>query len=91
MKYYTFYRENNNFKDILNDPILKKNIDEVITWYQHLVIGLFESSKTDQTSSYITLKYGDEMKNDIIKDFSPVPGVDYVPKKDINKFKKSIE
>ena len=91
MKYYTFYRENNDFKDILNDPIIKKSIDEIITWYQYLVIGLHDNNKTNQTSSYITLKYGDEMKNDVVKDFSPVPGIDYVPKKDARKFKKSIE
>ena len=90
MKYYTFYRENNDFKDILNDSIIKKQIDEVITWYQHLVIGLYESDKSDQLNSYITLKYGDEMKNDIVKDFSPVPGVDYIPKKDKNKYQSRI-
>lgn len=91
MKYYTFFRENNEFKDILNDPILKKSIDEVITWHQHLVIGLYDSNKSDQTSSYITLKYGDEMKNDLVRDFSPVAGVDYIPKQDASKFKKAIE
>lgn len=91
MKYYTFYRENSDFKDILNDPIIKKSIDEVISWHQHLIIGLYDSNKFDQISSYITLKYGDEMKNDVVKDFSPLPGIDYVPKKDSSKFKKSIK
>jgi hypothetical protein len=87
MKYYTFYREDNKFDDILNDINLKKVIDEKIRWSQHLVIGLQDD---DKTSSYITLKYGDEMKNEVVKDFSPVPGVDYIPKKDASKFKKSI-
>jgi hypothetical protein len=91
MKYYTFYRESNNFDDILNDTILKKSIDEVITWYQHLVIGVYETEKNNQNNSYITLKYGDEMQNELIKDRSPIPGVDYIPKKDISKYKKVIE
>jgi hypothetical protein len=91
MKYYTFYRESNKFDDILNDAILKKSIDEIVTWYQHLVIGVYETDKTDQNSSYITLKYGDEMQNDLVKDRSPVPGVDYVPKRDASKYKKVIE
>ena len=91
MKYYTFYRESNNFDDILNDVILKKSIDETIKWYQYLVIGIHETEKNNQNSSYITLKYGDEMQNDLVKDRSPIPGVDYVPKKDIAKYKKVIE
>lgn len=90
MKYYTFYRESNKFDDILNDAILKKSIDEVVTWYQHLVIGVYETDKTDQNNSYITLKYGDEMQNDLVKDRSPVPGVDYMPKRDASKYKKVI-
>ncbi len=90
MRYYTFYRENNNFDDILNDSILKKSIDEVTTWYQHLMIGVYETEKNNQNNSYITLKYGDEMINDLIKDHSPVPGVDYIPKRDASKYTKSI-
>ena len=89
MKYYTFYRENNNFDDIINDVIIKKIIDEKIRWSQHLIIGM--NDKHDQTFSYITLKYGDEMVQELIKDRSPVPGVDYVPKRDANKYKKVIE
>ena len=88
MKYYTFYRENNNFDDILNDQIIKKIVDEKLRWYQHLVIGM--NDKHEQTFSYITLKYGDEMKQDLVKDFSPVPGVDYIPKRDANQYKKVI-
>lgn len=89
MKYYTFYRENNNFTDILNDAIIKKIIDEKISWYQHLIIGMQE--KNEQTFSYITLKYGDEMIQDLVKDYSPIPGVDYIPKRDASKYKKVIK
>lgn len=89
MKYYTFYRENNNFDDILNDNIIKKITDEKIRWYQYLIIGM--NDKHDQTFSYITLKYGDEMKQDLVRDFSPMPGVDYIPKRDASKYTKAIE
>ena len=89
MKYYTFYRENNNFDDILNDQIIKKIIDEKLRWFQYLIIGMNE--KHEQTFSYITLKYGDEMKQELVKDFSPVPGIDYIPKKDASQYVKVIE
>ena len=89
MKYYTFYRESNNFDDILNDNIIKKIIDEQIRWYQYLIIGMQDSN--EQSFSYITLKYGDEMKQDLVKDHSPIPGIDYIPKRDASKYKKAIE
>lgn len=87
MKYYTFYRENNNFDDILNDINLKKTIKFKIKWKSYLMIGIPED---ERQFSYITLKYGDDIKPPDIKDFTPVPGVDYVPKKDKNKFTKRI-
>jgi hypothetical protein len=89
MKYYTFYRENNNFDDILNDSIIKKIIDEKLRWYQYLIIGM--NDKHEQSFSYITLKYGDEMKQELVKDFTPIPGIDYIPKRDINQYKKIID
>jgi len=89
MKYYTFYRENNNFDDILNDTIIKKIIDEKLRWYQYLIIGM--NDKHEQSFSYITLKYGDEMKQELVKDFSPIPGVDYIPKRDASQYVKTIE
>ena len=89
MKYYTFYRENNNFDDILNDQIIKKIIEEKMRWYQYLIIGM--NDKHEQTFSYITLKYGDEMKQELVKDFSPIPGIDYVPKRDASLYEKAIE
>lgn len=91
MKYYTFYREDNKFDDILTDPIVKNIVDEKIRWYQHLIIGMQESEKNDQSFSLITLKYGDDMKQEVVKDFTPIPGIDYIPKKDASKFKKAIK
>lgn len=77
MKYITFYRENSNFDDILNDINLKKHVCEKITWLNHLRIGLNDSKTT--LFSYITLKYGDEMRTKLTEDYSPIPNVDYTP------------
>lgn len=87
MKYYTFYRENNKFDDILSDTNLKRLMRFKITWYQYLMIGIKEEGN-ERTFSYITLKYGDDIKPPDIRDFTPVAGVDYIPKKDKNQFKK---
>jgi hypothetical protein len=79
MKHYTFHRENDNFDDILKDPVIKKNICMILQWRYYLRIGL--NDYNEKLSSYITLKYGDEMKNNcLVKDRTPVPFVDYQPK-----------
>lgn len=80
MKYYTFYRESNNFDDILSDVVIKKYIDEKVRWKNYLNIGVRDSS-VNKVSIHITLKYGDELRTDFIKDYSPIPNVDYVPKR----------
>jgi hypothetical protein len=49
------------------------------------------NDKHKQTFSYITLKYGDEMKQELVKDFSPIPGIDYVPKRDASLYERAIE
>jgi hypothetical protein len=79
MKYYTFYRENNNFDDILSDTNLKKLIHYKIKWYQHVLIGLAGKS-IETIHSYITLKYGDEIRTNLTKDYKPIEGVDYIAK-----------
>ena len=44
------------------------------------MIGL--SNKAEEgTYGYIVLKYGEEIVNPINKDFTPIPGVDYTPKR----------
>ena len=80
MKYYTFYRENNNFDDIEKDNIVKKFAETKIKWYQHFMIGMRKDGN-DQNFSMLTLKYGEDMVNNLTKDFTPIPGVDYIPKK----------
>ena len=80
MKYYTFYRENNNFDDIQSDNIVKKFAQTKIKWYQYFMIGM-QKDGNDQNFSMLTLKYGEDMVNNLTKDFTPIPGVDYIPKK----------
>ena len=79
MKYFNFCRESGKFDDIQTDPVVKKLIKFKITFPNHLIIGIDE--KHENIFSYITLKYGDEMKSELVKDFSPIPGVDYLPKR----------
>lgn len=80
MKHYTFYRENNDFRDILEDSNLKRKIKFKIRWDQHLLIA-FEHKPSDKLLGYIVLKYGDDMKKMFDFDYSPVPNVDYIPKR----------
>jgi hypothetical protein len=80
MKYFTFYRESNNFDDILNDVNIKKLIRTKLTWHNHMMIGINKYKKdVEKIFSYITLKYGDEMRTNLTKDYSPIPNVDYIP------------
>jgi hypothetical protein len=82
MKYYTFERESNNFDDILKDPGIKSSIYTKISWRNHLMIGLYEygDQKIDKLSSYIVLKYGDDIRTRLTKDYTPIMDVDYIPK-----------
>ncbi len=80
MKYFTFYKESNNFDDILNDINIKKSITTKIHWNHYLMIGINEYKKdAEKIFSYITLKYGDEMRNKLTKDYRPIPNIDYTP------------
>ena len=76
MKYITFYRETNDFTDILADTNIKKLIDEKVQWNNHLMLGM---QTDDKVFSYITLKYGDSIRTNIVKDYRPIPNVDYTP------------
>ena len=78
MKYITFYRESSDFEDILKDPNIKKLIYEKTKWFQHLTLGIEDDEKI---FSYITLKYGDDIRTNLVKDHSPIPYIDYTPKK----------
>lgn len=87
-QYFNFYRESNNFDDILNDKNIKKLIHSKTKWTNHLRISVTNS---DSIYSYIILRYGDDLiyKN-LTKDFTPVPGRDYAIKKTFNNSKIKI-
>ena len=79
MKYFIFYREDNNFDDILTDKNIKKCFHYKLNWYQYLILGT--DSMKDETQSYLVLKYGDDIKDKsyVFPDRKPVPFVDYEP------------
>lgn len=79
MKHYTFYRESDDFNDIINDITLKKKIRLKFRWYQHLTIGF--NTIEDSIEGYLMLKFGDDLRSLTEKDYSPIPGVDYVPER----------
>lgn len=79
MKYITFTDENNDFEEILIDPNIKKWLAIKIFWKNHLKIGIPESHQ--KMISYIELKYGNSVITNVCRDFSPVPGIDYLPNK----------
>ena len=89
MKYYTFYRESDDFKDIVQDINLKKCFEFQLRFFQHMIIGNDEVPEDIQ--SYLLLKYGDDIKNnsEIFIDRKPNPFVDYTPNSNRpDKFKK---
>lgn len=79
MKTYIFYRENDDFTDILSDTNVKQYFKQKMRWKNYLV--LMSHSVKPEIESYIMLKYGDEMHSwdHIRKDNSPIPYVDYLP------------
>lgn len=81
MKFITFRRESNQFDDILRDPVIKKMRKFKMSWTSYLILGFEDDKKNSSTLSYITIKYGDDMKDEIVPDLSPVIGVDYTPKR----------
>jgi hypothetical protein len=83
MKSFVFKRESKNFDDILSDKNINRHICTTISFLDHLILELREGKSVDKVSSYIVLKYGDDLVhfNDIVKDRTPVPYVDYLPDK----------
>lgn len=87
MKNLLFYRESNNFEDILSDTNIKKLVKTKITFFQHLILGFDNYNKKDKvfdkTLSYIMLKYGEDLREftDVIPDRTPIPNKDYVPER----------
>lgn len=84
MKGFVFKRNTDNFADILSDKHIKKHIYVHIEYMSHLILLMLDNNdKIDELRTYITLKYGEDLVNfnDFVKDRTPVPNVDYVPKK----------
>ena len=89
MKYYIFYREDNNFDDVLFDKSIKKLFNFKIKYNQYLILG--GEDIPEDLQSYIMLKYGDDIKDnsEVFIDRRPVPFVDYTPdSKRPEKYKK---
>jgi hypothetical protein len=76
MSYIIFRRESNNFDDILTDPSLKKWLKFKIKFQEGLMI---KRPYKDEIISYIELKYGESIVNNIVPDRSPIMNVDYLP------------
>ena len=87
MKYYNFYRESDNFDDILTDPNLKNKLKFKIRYLQNLIIG-FGYKPDEKIIAYIMLKYGEDIKSFTDFDYSPVPYKDYIP---IRKSRKKTD
>jgi len=79
-RYFTFYRESNDFSDILSDTNIKKHINTKMTWRNHLLIAM-KDSMNNSVMSYINLKYNDDMVKLTSVDYTPIPYKDYIPKK----------
>jgi len=75
-----FYRESNNFDDILSDISVKPLIRTKIRFTNYLLLELNDKAD-DKILGYITLKYGDSFTHLSDKDYSPIPNVDYIPKR----------
>lgn len=89
MKYFTFKREKHGFDDILTDPNIKKLIRMKFMWHRHLIIAL-QDDEDQGVFSYITIKYGENLIDRASEiDRTPKPYIDYVPKKDVRKMKRS--
>ena len=83
MKNFLFYRESNDFTDILTDANIKKQIKCEMTFTNHLILGIAQNKETDKVTSYLMLKYGEDMIDfkHLIPDRTPIPLDDYVPEK----------
>jgi hypothetical protein len=80
MKTFIFKRENNNFDDVLNDKNIKKYIIERYKFAEHLIIRVKD---TPEALTYITLMFSEELVSmrDLVPDRTPIPNIDYVPKR----------
>lgn len=79
--FFYFFRESNNFDDIMTDVSIKKHIKTQILCFQYLILGVTDID--DKIQSYIMIKYGEDTISLTEKDYSPIPNIDYLPKRPI--------
>ena len=88
MNTYILHREDNDFNDLLADPVVKQYFKTVLSWTGHIMIHTDGEAIPSEISSYILLKYGDHVATDsVIRDFSPRPYIDYYPGSRPKKYK----
>lgn len=80
MNIYYFYRDSDNFDDIIKDVVIKNLIRTKIRVKNYLILELVDQSDS-KIEGYITIKYGDSFTHLSDKDYTPIPNVDYVPKR----------
>jgi hypothetical protein len=78
-KQYFFNSSTDDFTELLNDKTLKKFFGHKLKYNNHICIE-FVNNFSDKEDGYLLLKYGD-MIVDPITDFSPIPNVDYIVKR----------
>ena len=79
-----FHKKNSDeLSEILKDQNIKKYVIGKQQWHQYLLLTFKEDANWGKTLSYIMLKYGDDIKDfsTIVPDLSPIPNIDYYPKK----------
>lgn len=83
MKYYIFKNENDDFRDLLADPVLKKEFNVRVRWKNHLLLGNRSIAPNQNILSYVNLKFGESMVSvtKVIPDHGPVMFKDYHPGK----------
>lgn len=79
MKFYTFERESNDFSDIETDTNIKRHIKYRVRCNKLFYFGINDDIN-DTLQSYIVLKYGEDLKENICPDRKPIEGVDYISK-----------
>lgn len=78
MIFYTFYDLNNDFTDLTKDRVVKAHFK--ISWDKHIMLG-FEDEADEKMLGYILIKYGEMIRNPFELDRTPIPNVDYIPKR----------
>jgi len=87
MKPIIFYRESNDFTDILQDITVKKGVKHRQSFTNHLILV----TSDEKILTYLMLKFGNDVisMNDLVPDRSPVMYKDYTPiKKTVKDFIK---